>query len=646
MLSDYVFHSKYARKGETYADTIDRMLTLHPLSEGDHQRIRKLLTSKVISPSQRSLQFGGLPILEKNARLYNCCVSFADRPQFFSETFYLLLCGAGVGFSVQKHHVEQLDFWVGTGEVEHVIEDTIEGWANAVLDLMNHYFMNAPKPVFDFTMIRPRNLRHGGYITPEPLRNALQRVTNVLETAKDQLTLEPIQAFDITMHLADAVLSGGIRRSATIAVFSIDDEQMMEAKTGDWFTENPQRARANISAMVTPSTSYEDFAKLFTATREFGEPGFIFSKSTEYINNPCVEITMCPLLILDADGNTVENYTLDLVNPANRASWIEDGYKFYSGFQMCNLTTINASKPQSEYEWQQAVRAAAILGTYQARFTHFPYLGSITERIVTRESLLGISMTGIMTQLDSIEWEKLATLAVNTNIEYAAKLGIPQASRVTCVKPEGTASLVLDTSAGIHPYHAHRYIRRVQAKPHEEVYQRYAAANPEHCLDSVWGDNLKVIEFACEAPSTAMVKSDLTALKHLEIAAKVNKEWVRTGTALPSRLEGANHNVSITVTVKDDEWDSVRDYLWDNRTLFTGVSLLSDMGDQVYDQAPFEEVKTAAQEARWQFLRETYQPVDYSGIESAKIEAADACSGGSCELPYQLGDSHETKGGN
>jgi len=632
MISDYVYHSKYARPDESYEDTIARMMSLHPsLTDGERAKITELLNNKVISSSQRALQFGGLPILEKNARLYNCCVSFCDRPEFFSQLFYLLLCGSGVGFSVQRHHVAQLDWWIGEGEVEYIIQDTIEGWADAVLVLMLHYFMNSPRPIFNYDLIRPRALRHGGEIDgPSSLRTALDRADSVLHTAALSATpITPLDCFDIAMHLADAVLSGGIRRSATIAVFSIDDHDMMNAKTGDWFTENPQRARANISAMVTPSTTYEEFSALFQSTREFGEPGFIFSKSSEYINNPCVEITMCPLLILSPDGETVENYSLDLVDPRNRDSWEETGYKFYSGFQMCNLTTINASKPKSEKEWQDAVRCATILGTYQASFTHFPYLGSVTERIVKRESLLGVSMTGIMTQLDAIDFKTLAELAVATNKEYAFRLNIPQASRVTCVKPEGTASLVLDTSAGIHPYHARKYIRRVQAKPWEECYRRYEEANPTHCADSVWGSDLKVIEFACEAPPSAIVKSELTALQHLAIAKTVNQDWVRTGTALPSRLEAAHHNVSITVTVLPDEWDAVRRYLWDNRSLFTGVSLLSDMGDVVYQQAPFEEVKTEEQEARWLYLRETYKPVDYNGV-AAKIETADACAGGKC----------------
>jgi ribonucleoside-diphosphate reductase alpha chain len=625
------------------------MLSIHPsLTGADLAKIRTLLQDKVISSSQRALQFGGLPILEKNARLYNCSVSFCDRPDFFAETFYLLLCGAGVGFSVQKHHTQQLQWWKGEGEYSHTISDTIEGWADAVKALTAHYFLSCPKPVFDYSLITSRELRHGGRITPEPLRTSLEKADDILTSAyttyslcrdvrsTDPLcpssgSLLPIHAFDITMHLADAVLSGGVRRSATIAVFSIDDKRMMQSKTGNWFTDNPQRGRANISAMITPSVSHSDFASVFTATREFGEPGFIFSKSSEYINNPCVEITMCPLLIISPDGETVENYSLSLVDPENRKMWEDKGYVFHSGFQMCNLTTINASKPSSDKEWGDAVRCATILGTHQARFTHLPYLGSITERIVKRESLLGVSMTGIMAQLPSIQWERLAKLAVDTNKEYAAKLGIPQASRVTCVKPEGTASLVLDTSAGIHPYHAHKYIRRVQAKPEEECYQRYAAANPSHCLDSVWGENLKVIEFACSAPASAIVKADLTAIEHLDIAKRVNQEWVRTGTALPSRLEGAHHNVSITVTVKDDEWGSVSDYLWLNRDLFTGVSLLSDFGDTTYAQAPFEEVRTEEQLARYQHLLDTLTPVDYNGVESAKIEAADACSGGVCE---------------
>lgn len=647
-LSDYVFTSKYARligdQRETYDQAVDRMLTLHDLGE-DHEKVRNHLIEKRIAASQRALQFGGDAIREKHARIYNCTVSFADRPAFFSQAFYLLLCGCGVGFSVQRHHVASLIFNQGEGEYEHIISDSIEGWADAVEALANHYFKQSPRPLFNYDLIRGKSakLRHGGLAPSHaPLKIALEKIDALWARAcyTDQ-SLASIDAFDATMHLADAVLSGGVRRSATIAIFSIDDEEMIKSKTGDWFIDNPQRGRANISAMCTPDTPRAAYDKLFKATQEYGEPAFIFSPSTEYINNPCVEITMCPLLITH-DGETVERYTLDLINPARRDHYEARGYKFYSGWQMCNLSTVNAGAAEDEVAFMKAVRCAAILGTHQARFTHFPYLGSITERIVRRESLLGVSITGVLST-DSLPLEQAAELAVRTNQEYALRLGIPAASRVTCIKPEGTASLVLNTSAGVHPYHAKKYIRRVQAQPDEDCYQRYATANPTHCVDSVWGEGLKVIEFACTAPPAATVKDDITSIEHLEIAKRVNTEWVRGGTAI-DRLEGAHHNVSITVTV--DDWAAVCDYLWSNRDLFTGVSLLSGSGDYDYQQAPYQQVYDSPDkndphyEEKVRISKRFKQllnpaPVVYDAMtQDVTIEAGGACSGGACELPY------------
>jgi ribonucleoside-triphosphate reductase len=647
-LSDFVFTSKYARlldkRRETYEEAVDRMLSLHDLGE-DHEKVRRHLVEKRIAASQRALQFGGDAIREKNARIYNCTVSFADRPAFFAEAFYLLLCGCGVGFSVQRHHVASLIFNQGEGEYDHLISDSIEGWADAVRALAAHYFNQSPRPVFNYDLIRGKSakLRHGGLApSHEPLKIALDKIDALWARAcyTDQ-SLAPIDAFDATMHLADAVLSGGVRRSATIAIFSIDDEEMTKCKTGNWFIDNPQRGRANISAMCTPDTPREAYDKLFESTREYGEPAFIFSPSSEYINNPCVEITMCPLLIT-YQGETVERYTLDLVDPDRRSSHEAEGYKFYSGWQMCNLSTVNAQAAEDDIAFLKAVRCASILGTHQARFTHFPYLGSVTERIVKRESLLGVSITGVLSK-DELPLKQAADLAVRTNQEYADRLGIPRASRVTCVKPEGTASLVLGTSAGVHPYHADKFIRRVQAQPDEDCYKRYLEANPDHCVDSVWGKDLKVIEFACVAPPFAKTKDDLTSLQHLEIAKQVNTDWVRGGTAL-ARLEGAHHNVSITVTV--DDWLAVRDYLWSNRTLFTGVSLLSASGDYDYQQAPYQKVydnpdksdphydeKVRIRERFAQLLNPA--PVVYDEMtQEVVIEAGGACSGGACDLPY------------
>lgn len=641
-LSNYVFTGKYAKhvdgSRESYAQTIDRMLSMFPFVAG----LRSALLNKEISSSQRALQFGGDAILEKNARLYNCTVSYCDRLAFFPEAFYLLLCGCGVGFSVQKHHVAKIPkLNRGEGKQVYIIPDSIEGWASSIKVLLSHYFSGEPFPLFDYSSIREEGapLRHGGKAPGKfPLKRAHTKIIDLLSNI-DSMT--PIIAFDITMHLADAVISGGIRRSATIAIFSPEDEEMINSKTGNWFNSNPQRGRANISAMITPSTPRSVYDRLFSATKEFGEPACIFSPSTEYINNPCVEITMCPTLITK-DGEIQEEYTLDM--------FTDDSYTKESGWQFCNLTTINAEKQDTLEKFLNSVRLATILGTLQASFTSM--MDETTQKIVKRESLLGVSITGILANPKILDWLPFgADLAKEVNLEWSSILGIAPASRITCIKPEGTASLVLGTCAGIHPYHAPKFIRRVQANVYEDIYKLYSSYNPISCAQSVWGDpkTSRVVSFPCTAPEGAITSQTLSSIEHLQIALKVNKDWVRRGTALPNRLEGAHHNVSITVSV--DDWDEVREYLWENREFFTGVSLLSKSGDYDYEQAPLQAVydnpdpsdphyekKIEIRDLYYKLL-DTEQKVDFSLFTEAEDntnfnEAGGACSGGSCELEY------------
>lgn len=668
-LSDYVYTAKYSRylkeKGrrEMYVESIDRMMNMHTKKYGSYfGEIRGALYKKKIAGSQRALQFGGTAIEEKNSRLYNCTVSFCDRLSFFNECYYLLLCGSGVGFSVQKHHVNQLPTLTAPqGEYLHIIEDSIEGWSDALKGLLSAYFVpHAQRPNFDYSAIREEgaSLRHGGKAPgSSPLKKALDEVRKILDGALNR-QLKTIECFDIVMHIADSVISGGIRRSATICIFSLSDKEMIESKTGNWFIDNPQRGRANISAMVTPSDKYEDYLSLFKSTKEFGEPAFIFSPSTEYINNPCVEITMCPLLI-KKEGEVVEEYTLDLVDYKKRERWEQEGYTFESGFQMCNLTTVNCTTVKDSQDFLNRVSIATELGTLQSGYYDFNYLTGVSKEIVKRESLLGVSLTGILSKWDLFKKDLLkqaSDLSIQVNKAVCIKYGLRQASRITCVKPEGTASLVLNTSSGIHPYHASKYIRRVQANKYEDVYKYFESVNPTACLVSVWGnpENARVIEFPCSAPSSSLLKSDLSALSHLKIAKSVQKKWVRGGTALPNRLEGAFHNVSITVTVNSEEWDSVKEYLWENRDIFTGVSFLASSGDYDYQQPPFQEVidpenlnendphyeEKCKMWTRWNELSLYLKDVDYTDLEededNTHVQEALACTGGSCELPYDM----------
>lgn len=653
MIDEYIFRSKYSRynnkykRRESWEESVDRMMNMHlKKTEGlnvqrEIEDCRIAMKNKEITGSQRALQFGGEAVFDKNMRIYNCTSSYADRPRFFAEALWLLLCGSGVGFSVQKHHIAKLPtIQEPCYPIKYVVRDSIEGWADAVNSLMNAYFHGMALPYFDFSKIRPKGsaIKHGGKAPgSKPLEKALDKIEEVLKSRLFD-KLRTIDVFDIVMHLADSVLTAGIRRAATIATFDIDDELMLNSKVGNWFETNPQRGRANISAVATPQTTKEQFERIFKSTQEFGEPAVIFLESTEFTVNPCVEVMMCPLYITK-NGNAVDNYSLELIDPKNRKRLESEGYTFHSGWQACNLSTINAKLADTPEKFYEATRKATILGTIQSSYTNSDYLGVFTELILKREYLLGVSICGVMDNpeicLNPAILKKASQVALDTNKEIAKKLGIKTASRITCIKPEGTTSLVLGSASGIHPHHSRKYIRRVNANLDEPIFQAFAKANPHAVEDSVWGAD-KVISFALEAPEKAITKSDLTAVEFMEYAMLVQKSWVNPGTNY-ERLEGATHNVSITVTVKADEWDTVKEYLWENRKSFCGVSFLPETGDYDYPQAPFQSVDSREEELKkWKNLKSKMIELNYDKVleyvDSTKVIETAACAGGSCSI--------------
>jgi len=647
-LQNYTFVSKYARwledknRRETWKEAVDRVRTMMH-TKYDELGIAEdidwaydMMYKKKVLGSQRALQFGGDPILKRHAKVYNCTASYCDRLRFFQECFWLLLCGSGTGFSVQKHHVAKLptlEHEVEEGQaVKYVIEDSIEGWANALGVLLSSYFSKPVEEfkqyknthvVFDYSNIRPKGsaLASGVGKAPgyEPLANGLEKIRHLLDRCvkKGQKKLRPIDAYDIIMHSSDAVLSGGVRRSASLALFSHDDEEMAKAKTGNWYVENPQRARSNNSALLLKSeTTFEEFSGLMQSVKEFGEPGFIWSESTEMIFNPCVEIGMWP--IEEASGK--------------------------SGWQGCNLSTINCSSVDDEEDFYERCKAAAIIGTLQAGFTKLEYLGNTSEKIFEREALLGVSLTGTMEKHDLVLTEKTLTkgakIAVDTNKQIAKKININQAARVTCLKPEGTSSSMLGTSSGIHPHHAKRYIRHVQANILEAPYQHFKKVNPQACEKSSWSANNtdEVVKFPIEVPDGAKLRNQLPAVEMLSVVKETQKNWVHSGKNRSlCTQEYLSHNVSNTVTVKPDEWDAVTKYIYDNRKYFAGISLIPQSGDKDYPQAPFttvytsrEIVKEYGDAALWcsglielglnAFNNNLWAACDYVGLNQSKEE--------------------------
>ncbi len=403
-----------------------------------------------------------------------------------------------------------------------------------------------------------------------------------------------------------------VRRSATICLFSPEDDEMINAKTGNWFDDNPQRGRSNNSVkLLKNETTKEQFMRIFEKQKEFGEPGFIFTHSKEYGYNPCVEIGMHPYV----DGR--------------------------SGISFCNLTTMNGKMLKSKEDFEIAVKASAIIGTCQAGYTDFKYLSKEAKEIAEKDALLGVSITGIMDSpniaLNYDLQKEMAELAKVENKRMAELIGINSASRITCVKPEGSTSILLDTASGIHPRFAKKYFRRIQANVNDPVYKYFKSKNPHCCEPSVWSNNGTddVITFCVKAPKDAICKDDVGAVDFLKIVKKTQESWVMTGNAKPHISEGLNHNVSNTVSVNDDEWGDVADYIYDNREYFSGISLLANNGS-IYQQAPHEQIQSKDDEMAWGHIVDNYAHVDYIDLneeeDNTKLAEAVACGGGACEV--------------
>lgn len=737
-LQEYTFISRYAKylknkkRRETWSEIVNRVKEMMLEKYKDIPEVYKdiewayeLVRKKRVLGSQRAMQFGGDPILKHNMRIFNCVSSYCDRPRFFQECMYLLLAGCGTGFSVQKHHINKLPKLIKSqdGTKKFVIEDTIESWADAVGVLVSSYLdqnENFPeyvgkRVIFDYTKIRPEGspISYGGKAPgPEPLKSALNKIRDILDNALNnkEVKLRPIQVYDIIMHSADAVLSGGVRRSATIALFSEDDEEMMNAKTGNWFVENPQRGRSNNSVvLLKKDLTKEKLDKVIEKVKQFGEPGFILADDFEHLVNPClpewVELITKQgkrqlkdikigdeiwskegwttvinkwsngiknvkryefgeyILDLTEDHNVIKNGKLIKINetdsvdvfdylptsnlPDNNLSWHKDTSKnvlltnsnnlglfevfditvdnkshtfwcngcdisncveisFYayneegkSGWEACNLSTINGAKVKTEEDFYETVKAAAIIGTLQAGFTSTGYLGEISKEIIGKEALLGVSITGIMDCPEILLNEEIqkrgAEIVVETNKHIAQIIGINPSARNTCVKPEGSASCVLGTSSGIHPHHAKRYIRRIQSNKLENVYKYFSKINPRACEDSVWSNNDSdgIISFCIEVNDTAKTKNQLSAVDLLKYVKLTQDNWVRFGK-VEDRCSKAwlTHNVSNTISVKPEEWEEVSQYIFENKESFCGISLLPITGDKDYPQAPFTSIYT------------------------------------------------------
>jgi ribonucleoside-diphosphate reductase alpha chain len=613
ILSDITVHMKYARylqeqsRRESWEELIKRNMDMHikkyPQLEEEIRGIyRDFVYTKKVLPSMRSLQFAGKPIEISPSRIYNCAYLPVEDIHAFPEAMFLLLGGTGVGYSVQRHHVEKLPEIRKPNkskERRFVVADSIEGWADAIKILFKSYFgVNNSVPRFDFSDIRPKGallITSGGKAPgPQPLKECLVKIEGILDDKKDGEKLTTLEVHDIMCHIADAVLAGGIRRAALISLFSADDLDMMTCKSGAWWELNPQRGRANNSAvLLRHRVDYDTFSNIFEKLKASGsgEPGIYLTNDKDWGTNPCCEIALRP-------------------------------------YQFCNLTEINASDIEDQEDFEQRCFAAAFIGTLQAGYSDFHYLRDTWKKNTEKDALLGVSMTGIASNaVFNCDIEAGVEIVKQTNKKVAEMIGINPAARLTAVKPAGTTSLVLGTSSGIHAWHSNYYIRRLRVGKNESIYSYLKIYHPELLEDDVMRPHDgAIISVPQKAPENASTREE--SLSELLYRIKeISLRWVKPGS-----LNGQNtHNVSATISVREGEWDYLKEWMWNNKEYYNGLSILP-FSDHTYAQTPFEDI-----------TEEVYLEMEkhLHGIDLTKaVELSDntnlmdqaACAGGACEV--------------
>jgi ribonucleoside-diphosphate reductase alpha chain len=611
ILSEITVHMKYSKylpnhnRRESWDELVTRNKQMHikkyPHLTDEIENAYKYVYDKKVLPSMRSLQFGGKPIEISPNRIYNCAYLPIDDYRAFGETMFLLLGGTGVGYSVQKHHIEKLPEIHKPNpnrKRRYLITDSIEGWADAVKVLVKSYFIGGSTFVFDFSDIRQKGARlvtSGGKAPgPQPLKECLIKLAGILDAKNDGDRLSTIEVHDMVCHIADAVLAGGIRRAALISLFSADDEEMIACKSGNWWETNPQRGRANNSAtLMRHKLTKEFFMDLWKRVElsGAGEPGIYLTNDKDWGTNPCCEIALRP-------------------------------------FQFCNLCEVNASDIESQEDYEARVKAAAFIGTLQAGYTNFHYLRPVWQRTTEKDALIGVSMTGIGSgTVLGFDMKAAAKTVKQENARVAELIGINKSARTTTVKPAGTTSLTLGTSSGIHAWHNDYYIRRIRVGKNESIYSYLAANNPELVQDEYFRPHdTAVISIPQKAPDGAIMRTE-SPFQLLDRIKKVHLEWVK-----PGHRNGNNtHNVSATVSLKPDEWELAGEWMWENREHYNGLSVLP-YSDHTYMQAPFEDCTKEVYEEMFKSL----VSIDLSKV----IELDDntdragelACAGGACEI--------------
>lgn len=609
ILSDLIVYMKYARympdlkRRESWEEICQRyqemMNEKYPALREDISFWMQYVKERKVLPSMRAMQFAGNAIARNNSRIYNCAYLPVDDLRAFSETLFLLLGGTGVGYSVQYHHVEKLPpIRKAEKSRKFLIGDSLEGWADAIKVLLKSYFgLSNYLPEFDYSDIRPKGARlvtAGGKAPgPEPLKLCVAHVQAILDRKTDGSKLTPLECHDIMCHLANAVLAGGIRRSAMISLFSATDEEMLTCKFGNWWELNEQRGRANNSVVLPrETTTREEFFALWKKI-EFsgsGEPGFYFTNDVNWGTNPCCEIALRP-------------------------------------FQFCNLCEVNVSDITSQDELNQRARAAAFLGTLQAGFTDFHYLREVWRETTEHDALIGVGMTGIASgRIEHFDLREAAEEVKSMNLEVSSKIGIQFAARCTTIKPSGTTSLVLGTSSGIHAWHNDYYLRRVRIGKNEALYEYLRINHPELLEDDMLNSKQAIICIPQMAPEGSILRNE-DVMQLLERIKRFNVQWVRNGFR---RGNNAN-NVSATVSIQDGDWQKVGEWMWENKASYNGLSVLPyDSGS--YKQAPFEDLTKEQFEEMEKSLKDIDLKNVYETDDETDHKAEAACAGGACTI--------------
>ncbi len=609
ILSDLIIYMKYARylpdqnRRETWDEICDRyqemMVEKYPQLQTETEDAMQWVRQRKVLPSMRAMQFAGTAIARNNSRIYNCAYLPVDDIRAFSETMFLLLGGTGVGYSVQYHHVEQLPpIQKAEKKRRFLIGDSLEGWADAVKVLLKGYFgLSQYIPEFDYSDIRPKGARlvtAGGKAPgPEPLKICIAHVQALLDRKKNGDKLTPLECHDLMCYLANAVLAGGIRRSAMISLFSHNDEEMLTCKYGNWWELNEQRGRANNSVVLhRDQVTREEFFELWKKIElsGSGEPGFYFTNDLDWGTNPCCEIALRP-------------------------------------FQFCNLCEVNVSDVEAQEELNERARVASYLGTLQAGFTNFHYLREVWKTTTEQDALIGVGMTGIASgRVEKLDLNEAAQEVKKVNLEVSDKIGIQFAARTTTIKPSGTSSLVLGTSSGIHAWHNDFYIRRIRIGKNEALYEYLRIAHPELLEDDLLNSKQAIICIPQKAPDGSVLRTE-DVMDLLHRIKRFNEDWVRKGFR---RGSNAN-NVSATVSIADEDWDRVGKWMWKNKASYNGLSVLPfDTGN--YKQAPFEDIN----EAMFKELEKSLKAIDLKNVyetdDDTDHKAEAACAGGACQI--------------